>query len=650
MTYFMKVAFSVFVVIIIFVESEDALEYLKFPSDRKIPGKVPGPQHFALLQNENIDQLPEQFSICSSMSMDYFRGHPTFLIILKDDLSRWIILDPDLDLTAQKYILWFDSDKVSNKGDRKISLRPWTWSHICMTVDLANGDIEIMMNGVKTASITIKDKIFRENRPETLHNRMLFGDWTYPSWGIPRENWEVVQSESPISNVHVYSRLLTDEEMLNFTGDGACDQHGNFLAWEDMEWELHGNASIEKLDRSLCSNPLWFLFLEELTWPTCMDLCPKINKGRAPGISNMMEVKALMKWSIATDINSNRIWASYSDQEEEGIWKDFYTSSVHNFSGIFMKNQPNGERSQNCLSISSNGGNDEQCDDKTALRRCICEFKESPILKLRGLCPESNFDTHYTLYQGKQLSFKGLKQTTLDYDTYDDIWKAKVVGFDTKGISEHEKGNSILLGKHLWQISNDSKSCNRGEPYSIFLKLTGCEDWEFTCNDGQCINMEKRCDQISQCKDKSDEIGCSLISMDKNYNKHIPPFSENEQAKVNVSMSFLSINGISEIFLTIEIKYTISLEWYETDRMIYHNLKEKLSSNALSEDEMYSVWTPFLIYINTDDNEGTRIKYKLKDVRTTMAVTREGNFSRSLLDSVDEIEIFKVRSLTLLCQ
>ena len=51
-------------------------------------------------------------------------------------------------------------------------------------------------------------------------------------------------------------------------------------------------------------------------------------------------------------------------------------------------------------------------------------------------------------------------------------------------------------------------------------------------------------------------------------------------------MSFLSINGISEIFLTIEMKYTISLEWYETDRMIYHNLKEKLSSNALSENEM----------------------------------------------------------------
>ena len=209
------------------------------------------------------------------MSMDYFRGHPTFLIILKDDLSRWIILDPDLDLTAQKYILWFDSDKVSIKGDKKISLRPWAWSHICMAVDLASGVLEIMMNGVKTTSITIKDKIFRENKPETLHNRMLFGDWTYPSWDIPRENWEVVQSESPISNVHVYSRLLTDEEMLNFTGDGACNQHGNFLAWEDMEWELHGNASVEKLDKSFCSNLFGFSFWKNLLGPHAWSSAPR---------------------------------------------------------------------------------------------------------------------------------------------------------------------------------------------------------------------------------------------------------------------------------------------------------------------------------------------------------------------------------------
>ena len=31
-----------------------------------------------------------------------------------------------------------------------------------------------------------------------------------------------------------------------------------------------------------------------------------------------------------------------------------------------------------------------------------------------------------------------------------------------------------------------------GQPYTTFLKLTGCLDGEFTCNDGECIQMEQR--------------------------------------------------------------------------------------------------------------------------------------------------------------
>ena len=102
------------------------------------------------------------------------------------------------------------------------------------------------------------------------------------------------------------------------------------------------------------------------------------------------------------------------------------------------------------------------------------------------------------------------------------------------------------------------------------LKLFGCEEGEFTCWDGRCVPMSERCDQIPQCKDKSDEKDCQVVSIDENYNKKIPPFLKSSKAKVNVSMVFLSINDISEISLTLDIKYTISLDWYETDRMTYH--------------------------------------------------------------------------------
>ena len=97
----------------------------------------------------------------------------------------------------------------------------------------------------------------------------------------------------------------------------------------------------------------------------------------------------------------------------------------------------------------------------------------------------------------------------------------------------------------------------------------------------------------------------------------------------------------SEISLTIDVKFTISMEWYETDRVTYHNLKKKLSLNTLSDKEMSELWTPYVIYTNTDNNEATKVNHKFKDIKTTMAVTREGGVTRAKMDSVDEIELFK---------
>ena len=67
--------------------------------------------------------------------------------------------------------------------------------------------------------------------------------------------------------------------------------------------------------------------------------------------------------------------------------------------------------------------------------------------------------------------------------------------------------------------------CNNGQPYNITLKLSGCADDEFTCSDGQCINMNSRCDQIINCRDESDEQNCKCLVLKNGYNKAVPPFT-----------------------------------------------------------------------------------------------------------------------------
>ena len=64
-----------------------------------------------------------------------------------------------------------------------------------------------------------------------------------------------------------------------------------------------------------------------------------------------------------------------------------------------------------------------------------------------------------------------------------------------------------------------------GGSYKVdLMKLTGCLEDEFTCDDGQwCIKLTKRCDNLSNCRDKSDEIDCLLWQIEKGYNQRIPP-------------------------------------------------------------------------------------------------------------------------------
>ena len=184
-----------------------------------------------------------------------------------------------------------------------------------------------------------------------------------------------------------------------------------------------------------------------------------------------------------------------------------------------------------------------------------------------------------------------------------------------------------------------------GKSYTTALKLTGCkETGEFTCDDGQCITMEERCNQVPDCRDKSDERGCQLILFENGYNKNIPPIKRAFDggpipAGVSISITLLKVVDIDETGHSIHLQFEISLRWKE-NRVEYRNLKKKTSINALTEGEIRQLWLPLVIYQNTDQRESTRLGVEWEWV-TRVLVTREGEFTRSGYAEVDEAEIFK---------
>ena len=146
------------------------------------------------------------------------------------------------------------------------------------------------------------------------------------------------------------------------------------------------------------------------------------------------------------------------------------------------------------------------------------------------------------------------------------------------------------------------------------------------------------------CRDESDENGCQLVVFKSNYNKNIPPIGSAKDgsaipANVSISITLMKVVEIEEVDHSIHLQFQISLQWKE-NRAFYQNLKNETSLNALSDDEIKTIWLPLIVYDNTDQKEVTRLGTDW-EWATRVTVTREGKSSLASIEEVDEAEIFE---------
>ena len=183
-------------------------------------------------------------------------------------------------------------------------------------------------------------------------------------------------------------------------------------------------------------------------------------------------------------------------------------------SDLWLAGQPNGGLKQPCTLWYENNPKgslfDVPCLLSTRKMHCLCQFIHSPILRLRGLCQGSKIDTHFTLKSlNGTVVFMGLTGTMIRFLPKTNKWRLDVSIENIIGWTSAEE-TSFILGRHDWSIDGDLAKCSKDQPSQ--LKMSSCDtDGEFTCDDGQCVTMTQMCDQIPNCKDKSDEENCQLL-------------------------------------------------------------------------------------------------------------------------------------------
>ena len=121
-----------------------------------------------------------------------------------------------------------------------------------------------------------------------------------------------------------------------------------------------------------------------------------------------------------------------------------------------------------------------------------------------GLCDKSEFDIQYTwgqsLKNGKHY-FRGYTSSEVYWSDQESQWKIALYHNGAEPVFATTNDTIYPFGKHIWEIVRDS--CGTKERNVKVLSFSACEDDEFICDNGYCVNMSKRCDRRLDCPDKS---------------------------------------------------------------------------------------------------------------------------------------------------
>ena len=631
--------------------------------------------------------LPPSFTICAAYSAEAWTTEFTQAHVweLMDDNGLfWGYMSLYISNDATSYEVWLGESYPYILAEKTTILFPLQWTRICVSLDTDSALMTMVADGemMGQEGYTVEEYM---DRPSNLS--ISAGDCY----------------TGRLSTLNIFSSALSLERMVEITTAGGeeCGAPGDFLSWEEAVWTLHFVARI--LEVHVSEGPcgreskIQVFTADFGKHSECMEHCEKIGNGRSPPVVTLEQWEALAYEMLAVTPETSSIptsWLAAIEGSEgpggvgyplerlshwpetiepnETVWRDYYTGErIEEYPKPYMWDHDNwyGEDC-NCMLWHVDTNWDTSWDEWTCHSfdmACPCQYQQQPLLRLRGLCWELTLDTLYTPVQlpmdPANMMLVGQTTSRIEYNASSSQWILTDAKSSVIAKSRATK-QSYVLGKHTWTIINDKSPCNPlqkeeydlqdekwtedissfGQPYTLQLKLTGCREEEFTCADGQCIMMEKRCNQLPDCSDNSDERGCQMLLLEDGYNMKVPPItavSETDSTvvpvPVHISILLMKVVKVEEVEHKIDLQFQIILQWKE-NRATFTNIKEKTSLNSLTDDAIYQLWLPDVVYDNTDQKESTQLGYW----KTSITITRKGNFTRVAgWKDADEAEVFQ---------
>ena len=129
-------------------------------------------KNYVSIASDEKSDLPDRFSICSSLLVDYVNSEHNFLTMFKDNGSHWFTLDlavtqRNLETMTETMKIYYEdphTGKYANDmfQDTGILINPHSWYHICMGLDTVSGLLRIVVNGMEV--VNMEKEYFRNTK------------------------------------------------------------------------------------------------------------------------------------------------------------------------------------------------------------------------------------------------------------------------------------------------------------------------------------------------------------------------------------------------------------------------------------------------------------------------------------------------------
>ena len=399
------------------------------------------------------------------------------------------------------------------------------WNRICLSFDFLRHEAQGALNGQLSEKVTNLHAIALE---DTVNNETFKAK--FMSMSVGRYYFDKNPLIGKMVNINIWNRTMDSEELIKRTQCNETFVDNGSIINRFSEWHLSGtltknisvNANETNCIKKRESKNVFFP-ISALSKSKAESLCKKI--GQQTFIAGNFESREDFD-NYYDDLFLNRRFVKFCGHSDNGrlvTWipykmdvdkrefihdksmkpllfnqvEKYYVPWYQGPKEVVNKDHFEGLCGAAYFGIVEKYRNLYQ-DDCRSKKCTTCEIPTSPettpILSLRGLCEHSFLDKVYQVHYDpeSQIHYVGKEKSVIKYDFQLKVWIIRNANnINVKAISS-APFSSLAIGTFVWNITNDTR-CST-EDSSISLSLSGCNEEEFSCNNGLCIDIENRSD------------------------------------------------------------------------------------------------------------------------------------------------------------